>query len=214
MIFRPSFYRSLALGLSLLTCCFVIAIHPVRAKAPVPTTASIQTVTTNPANLLETGRQQYQSGRLSEAVSTWKQAAQQLQQQGDRAQHALSLSYLSLAYQDLSEWAEAQQAIEQSLQILKDHPTQASATLWAQVINTEANLLLHKGQAEAALNRWQQAQKYYEQASDLQGSLGSQINQAQALQQLGFYRQARQKLETINQQLLKSPDSTMKDYGL
>jgi len=33
---------------------------------------------------------------------------------------------------------------------------------------------------------WQQAQKFYEQAGDKMGSLGSQINQAQALQTLGF----------------------------
>jgi tetratricopeptide (TPR) repeat protein len=74
--------------------------------------------------------------------------------------------------------------------------------------------LLHQGQAETALDIWEQAQRLYEQAGDRSGALGSQINQTQALQSLGFYQQARQRLEDLNQELAALPDSDLKISGL
>jgi CHAT domain-containing protein len=164
------------------------------------------------ANPLEQGRRLYQSGRFSDAVGVWQTAAEQYRKQGDRLNQALSLSYLASAHQELNQWDAAQQSIEHSIALLEsDKP---SALLWAQVLNTQASLLLQMGKSEAALETWQQAQKYYEQANDLLGSLGSQINQAQALQSLGFYRRARQQLESLNQQLAKMPNSDIKVNGL
>ncbi|WP_041555201.1 CHAT domain-containing protein [Nostoc sp. PCC 7524] len=46
---------------------------------------------------------------------------------------------------------------------------------------------------------------------DATGKIGSQINQAQALQTLGFYRRARNTLEDIQITLDKQPDSVLKD---
>jgi CHAT domain-containing protein len=210
---RTIFFRWLALGLSLLSCLGVVVIHPAQATRPVR--ISVPITATNPTtDPIDQGRQQYRAGELNAAIITWQQAAQQFKQQSNPAQQALSLSYLSLAYQELSRWPDATDAIGQSRQLLESHPKAANAPLWAQVLNTEAGLLLHQGQAETALERWQQAQTYYEQAKDQQGSLGSQINQAQALQQLGFYRRARQQLEAINQQLKPLPNSEMKVAGL
>ncbi|BAS54754.1 hypothetical protein LBWT_6510 [Leptolyngbya boryana IAM M-101] len=188
-----------------------IAITPAQATLQ-PTPAPI--VAAQPATLLDQGRTLYQSGRFAEAVSVWQTAAQQSQAKGDRSNAALSLSYLSLAQQELGQWAEATQSIEQSLSHLKATKPQADAILWAQVLNTQASLLLHTGKAEAALETWKQAQTYYTQAGDTIGSLGSQINQSQALQSLGYYRRAKQQLNEINQQLAKLPDSQVKVSGL
>jgi CHAT domain-containing protein/tetratricopeptide (TPR) repeat protein len=161
---------------------------------------------------IETGRAQYKQGNFSQAITTWQNAAKHYEQKGDRLNQALSLSYLSLAHQELAQWAEAQTAIDQSLQLLQ--ASSPPAKLLAQVLNTEASLLLHRGKAEQALDRWEQAQKQYEKAQDSQGSLGSQINQAQALQQLGFNRRARQQLEAINSHLTGLPDSELKVTAL
>jgi CHAT domain-containing protein len=209
MIYRFPVLRWLALGLGLVSFWLAIALHPGHATTAVTPIA----LETTPANLIEQGRRQYRSGELNAAIASWQQSANQFQQQQDRSSQALSLSYLALAYQELSRWPEAQAAIDQSLQLLQGD-RQAPASLWAQVLNTEASLRLHQGQATQALERWQRAQTYYEQAQDTEGSLGSQINQAQALQQLGFYRRAKQQLETINQQLAQRPDSMMKVAGL
>jgi CHAT domain-containing protein len=202
--------RWLAISLGILSLCVTLAIRPATATLPeaVPIVAAPQSV-----NRLESGRNFYRAGRFAEAATAWQKAAQDYQLQGDRLNQALSLSYLSLAQQELTQWDQAQQAINQSLQLLKSAPN-ADAILWAQTLNTQASLFLHTGKPETALDTWKQAQIYYDRAGDSQGSLGSQINQAQALQNLGFYRRSRQQLEALNQKLVALPDSEVKVTGL
>jgi CHAT domain-containing protein len=196
---------------SIFSLCLASTITPVNASVPVitPIISSPQAT-----NSLEQGRNLYNLGNFTEAVKAWQTAAQQYHTQGDRTNEALSLSYLSLAQQELNQWEAASLSIEQSLKLLQTAKPAADAILWAQVLNSQANLQLHKGNAEIALENWQQAQKYYEQAGDKVGSLGSQINQAQALQSLGFYRRAKQQLEALRQKLLAMPDSEVKVTGL
>lgn len=194
MLFQIKQRRWLYLSLSILSLCLALTIIPARASLQILTTSTINVSasTSQPSNWLEQGRNLHSSGRFAEAVTAWQTAAQQYHTQGDRLNEALSLSYLSLAQQELNQWEVAQQSIEQSLKLLQTSIPSADAILWAQALNTQANLQLHTGKAETALESWQQAQKFYEQAGDKMGSLGSQINQAQALQSLGFYRRSKQ----------------------
>ncbi|MEH2311323.1 MAG: CHAT domain-containing protein [Nostoc sp.] len=210
MAFRIKQTHWLYVSLSILSLCLAFIITPVKASLPVTTTVSSSQLT----NWLEQGRNLYRSGRFAEAMTIWQTAAQQYHTQGDRLNEALSLSYLSLTQQELNQWEAASQSIEQSLKLLQTSIPSADAILWAQALNTQANLQLHNGKAETALESWQQAQKYYEQAGDKMGSLGSQINQAQALQSLGFYRRSKVQLETLTQKLLAMPDSEIKISGL
>ncbi len=203
--------RWLYVSLSILSLCIAFNITPVKASPPVTTPAFSSS---QPSNWLEQGRNLHSSGRFAEAVTAWQTAAQQYHTQGDRLNEALSLSYLSLAQQELNQWQPAQQSIEQSLKLLQTSIPSADAILWAQALNTQANLQLHTGKAETALESWQQAQKFYEQAGDTMGSLGSQINQAQALQSLGFYRRSKQQLEALSQKLQEMPDNEIKVSGL
>jgi CHAT domain-containing protein len=193
-----------------------IALHPAQATQqsavaksaivtpPVSTSAS--------TNWLEQGRTSYQAGKFTEAVSAWKNAVQQYQAIGDRVNQALSLSYLSLAYQELNQWDDAQRTSDESWDLLQ--AVKPSAIVWAQALNAKASLLFRLGKTKTALDTWQQAQRYYDQAGDAVGSVGSQINQAKALQRLGFYRRARQQLEALSQTLEKLPDSEIKLAGL
>jgi CHAT domain-containing protein len=211
MVFRIKQTHWLYVGLSIFSLCLAFTITPVTASPPVqPAVVSVS----QPTSQLEQGRNLYQSGRFAEAVTVWQTAAQQYQNQGDGINEALSLSYLSLVQQELNQWPAAQQSIEQSLKLLQIAKPSADAILWAQVLNTQANLQLHTGKVETALESWQQAQKYYEQAGDKMGSLGTQINQAQALQSLGFYRRSKQQLEKLTQELGAMPDSEIKISGL
>ncbi|MGE5655722.1 MAG: CHAT domain-containing protein [Actinomycetota bacterium] len=199
----------------------LVLIHPLLGKISLasaevpwkPPTPNL-VAASDSSNWLEQGRTLYQGGRFAEAVTAWKQAAQQYHQQGDRLNQALSLSYLSLAQQELNQWEAAQQSIAESLQLLQTATPPADAILWAQALNTQANLQLHTGKAETAIATWQQAQKFYEQAGDELGSLGSQINQAQALQSLGFYRRSKQQLEALIEKLKALPDTEIKMSGL
>ena len=81
-------------------------------------------------------------------------------------------------------------------------------------LNQEGTELLAKGDANRALALWEQANKLYTQAQDTEGIIGTQINQAQALQALGFYRQASLSLQTVNTKLQQQPNSPLKVRGL
>ncbi|MEH2264515.1 CHAT domain-containing protein [Nostoc sp.] len=216
MFFPIKQRRWLYINLIILSLCLTITITPAGASLQVLTTSTLNVLasTSQASNWLEQGRNLYRSGRFAEAVTIWETAAQQYQAQGDRLNEALSLSYLSLAQQELNQWKAASQSIEQSLKLLQTSIPSADAILWAQALNTQANLQFHNGKAEIALENWQQSQKYYEQAGDKMGSLGSQINQAQAFQSLGFYRRSKEQLETLTQKLRAMPDSEIKVSGL
>ncbi|MUG95507.1 CHAT domain-containing protein [Scytonema sp. UIC 10036] len=220
MLFQIKLSRWLYIILSVISLCLAIAIAPVKASLQVSTTSTfnaplfISQSFSQPTHWLEQGRKLYRLGRFAEAVTAWETAAQQYNIQGDRLNVALSLSYLSLAQQELNQWEAARLSMEQSLKLLQTATPPADAILWAQALNTQANLQLHSGKAEIALESWQQAQKFYEQAGDTMGSLGSQINQAQALQSLGFYRRSKQQLEAIAQKLKAMPNSEIKVSGL
>ncbi len=165
---------------------------------------------------LEAGRSAYQTGAFKQAAQLWQTAADQAQQKGDRTTQAIALNYLALAQQELNQWDAAKEAINTSLNLLKtqsENGKGVDAKLWAQALNTQAGILLQTGKAETALETWQQAGKYYDQAGDPIGNIGSQINQAQALQSLGFYRRAKTQLEGLNKKLVTLPDSDLKISG-
>ncbi|MEB3215499.1 MAG: CHAT domain-containing protein [Nostocales cyanobacterium 94392] len=211
MAFRMKQTRWLYVSLSIFSLCLAFTFTPVKASPPVTT---LVISASQPSNGLEQGRNLYESGRFTEAVTAWQTAAQQYRSVGDRINEALSLSYLSLAQQELNQWQAAKQSIEQSVKILQTAQPFSDAIVWAQILNTQANLQLRTGKAKTAIATWQQAQKYYEQAGDTTGSLGSQINQAQALQSLGFYRRSRQQLEELTLKMTAMPDSEVKVSGL
>ncbi|WP_392533746.1 CHAT domain-containing protein [Nostoc sp. C117] len=211
MAFRIKQTYWLYLSLSILSLCLAFTMTPVKASPSVITPVLSSSQSTNQ---LEQGRKFYQLGSFAEAITAWQRAAQQYHTQGDGINEALSLSYLSLAQQELNQWEAAKQSIEESVKILQSAKPSGDAIIWAQILNTQANLQLRTGKAENAIENWQQAQKYYEQAGDTMGSLGSQINQAQALQNLGFYRRSKQELETLTEKLAAMPDSEVKVSGL
>jgi CHAT domain-containing protein len=84
----------------------------------------------------------------------------------------------------------------------------------AQNFNQQGAKYLAAGQADLALKSWKQAHRLYSQAQDPAGMIGSQVNQAQALQSLGFYRQSLLLLQSINSTLQQQPNSSLKAQGL
>ncbi|HEY9617118.1 MAG TPA: CHAT domain-containing protein [Microcoleaceae cyanobacterium] len=171
------------------------------------------------SQLLQQGREQYQQGLFTPAIALWQQAAISYQAQGDLANQALALSYLSLAYQQLGEWPQAQTAIVTSLNLIRNAESTGNAALnqqlvLAQGLNAQGSLQFAQGQTEAALATWQQATAIYTQLGDQQRRIGSLINQAQAQQALGLFVRARQTLDDVEQSLQKQPDSQLKVLGL
>ncbi|NER86854.1 MULTISPECIES: CHAT domain-containing protein [unclassified Moorena] len=163
--------------------------------------------------LLETGKQYYDAGQYADAARVLQQAAQAYQATGDILNQAQALRLLSLVTQQLGEWDQAQAAIDSSLSLLETVSRGGEGVL-AKVLNTQGRLQLVQGNAEAALNTWQNAEALYAQANDRVGVLGSQINQAQGMQSLGLYRRAKKLLTQVRQTLLAQPDSPLKAIGL
>jgi CHAT domain-containing protein len=192
------------------TSLCLAVISPILTSINTPVQAAIP-VSSSPAPSstadLNIGRTLYAAGRFADAATSWSAMAQTYGAQNDRPNQALSLSYLSLAYQELNQWDAARNAIDESLGLLQGFQ---SNILLAQTLNTQARLLSHTGQSEQALEKWEQAQKYYEQAGDRLGAMGTQVNRAQALQTLGFYGRSKQLLEAAQKQLADLPDSDVK----
>jgi CHAT domain-containing protein len=171
----------------------------------------------NSLQLLQQGWELYQAEKFAEAVKVLQQASQALQSQGDKLNQALALNYLSLAAQQLGQWPEATKAIANSLTLLKASSNirnKEHTSVLAQALNTQGQLQLALGQSEKALGSWEQAHNAYTQISDTAGIIGSQINQAQALQALGLYRRTLITLTQVNQNLQQQPDSLLKATGL
>ncbi|MBE9040443.1 CHAT domain-containing protein [Oscillatoriales cyanobacterium LEGE 11467] len=160
---------------------------------------------------IERGKQLYDAGRFAEAVRVWEQAVSE-----DVLQQALSLTYLARAYQALGEWDKSRRAIEDSLDLLQNEPDLDSWGLMVlgQTLNTQGTLYLDRGDAATALDTWQKAESVYDRADDELGELGSRINQAQALQNLGLYQQAQRILERVNDRLQTQTDLSLKAMGL
>ncbi len=162
-------------------------------------------------NLLDKGKQLYKVGKFSEAAEQWETAIKYFNVNKDKRNQALTYRYLTIVYQDLGKSEDANKAISQALNsalAIKDR------FIYAQVLNTKANLELNTGNTQAALTTWQQAEFIYKSLKDTQGIILSQINQAQALQNLGFYRRSRNILEEVNKNLQTVTDLPLKAKGL
>ncbi|MEQ9553706.1 MAG: CHAT domain-containing protein [Coleofasciculus sp. G3-WIS-01] len=190
-------------------CALPSAVCPLPSAVCPPTRLSQQ---------IQEGRTYYDAGQFAQAAYVWEQVAASLASQGDELNQAMVLSNLSLAYQHLGQWSQAKGAIAKSLELLTNAQETgdklARPRVFAQALNTQAQLQFTLGQTEQALFTWQQATEVYHQADDLPGILRSQINQAQALKRLGFYRRAVNKLTEVYQTLENQPDSLIKAAGL
>ncbi len=72
-----------------------------------------------PAQLVQQGRKLYEAEQFSQAVLVWQQAAKAYQDRSDRLSQAMVLSNLSLTYQQLGQWQQAEGAIASSLELLE-----------------------------------------------------------------------------------------------
>jgi CHAT domain-containing protein len=186
------------------------------AKQSESNSPSPQLLASNLSDQIQQGKELYQAGQFSEAVTVWQKAAAIFEAQGDVLNQALTLSFVASAFEQLGQWTEATKAITESLRLLANNKQQTSdhQLILAEVLNTQGNLQLTQGKESDALETWQQAEAAYQKASDEVGILGSQINQARALQALGLYKRAAGILEQVEQTLQKQPDSVLKVAGL
>jgi len=205
---------------SILTALCVIVSPIVKS----PGTAAVGQVLSNPAqassplaqaeDLIQQGQRLYEAGQLREAVAVLQRAIAAYQSEGNVLGQAMALRNLSLVYQQLGEWGSASEAIASSLSLFESNNDLSYRAALARSLDIQGRLQLSQGQTEAALATWEQSTAIYQALGDQNAALRSQINQAQALQSLGFYRRAIALLTPLAQTLEQQPDSLTKAVGL
>ncbi|ELS02375.1 hypothetical protein Xen7305DRAFT_00020890 [Xenococcus sp. PCC 7305] len=211
---RKRTFNWLQYGLCLSFCTFNLGIlaRPVIAKT-ILVSANV-TSQSNQENLLDKGKIAYHAGRYAEATAIWTEANQNYQATKNTLLQALSANYLALSNYQQGNLHQAQQYLSQSLELLQDKSSETSLSIYAQALNTQGRLELARGKAKEALISWQNAEEIYQQAGDEAGVLGSRLNQAQALQNLGLYRRSQKLLEATAQQIQQQADPKLKMSGL
>jgi CHAT domain-containing protein len=172
---------------------------------------------------LQMGKQAFDQGKFRESLEYWQQAQKYYQNNNNPLQEALVSSLISLAYQELGQLSAAENSLNYSLKLIENNP-QINYQIQAQILNTKGRWQLLQGKLAtqdnwqdtviSALKTWQEAENLYQKAGDYVGVMGSKINQAQALQTLGFYRQANKILTEIKQDLAQQTDDRLKITGL
>ncbi len=138
-------------------------------------------------------RKSYAAGEFAEAAKYWRQAVGGFEVGGDWLNQAIALSNLSLTYQQLGDWKEANSAIAKSRSLLPEESKIKSLVelkAIAQILDIQSNGQWEQGQANLALKTGQQATKIYVKLKDNLGWKRSLIAQVKTLQELGLYQQA------------------------
>lgn len=212
---RRSFLRRLSYVLLSVAIALSIGLF----RQPYPTAAAENSPTisqTSPEQLLQQGQDQYAIGQFTAAIQFWQQAAEAFAAQGNALQQAKAFSQIAIAFHQLADWSQANAYLAGSLELLEgrtDLPAERLSVL-GQVYSTLGSVFLTRSQPREALNAFEQAASYYQQTGDSQGQLQAQINQAQALQALGFYRRALTALNELQPRLMAQSDAGLKSQGL
>ncbi len=198
-------YKFITICLLAISLTIVFSIYSLPSKSVAQSSSSIE--------LLQQGIKLYETEQYKESIKVWQTA---LNQNFQPLSKALILSNLSLSYQKLGNWQEAEQAIISSLEILNslDITTDTYAEILAKALNTEGSLMWLKGNFSEAVSAWDLAASNYLKVGDTENLIKCKLNQAKALQAEGLSSKAKEILEQIGQELNKTPDSQLKATGL
>lgn len=182
----PNFFlrRSRFLFCFLFSLFLPLLISQVSLSTPI---ASIQDINSgSTTELVSRAKNLYQNQEFEQAATLWKKSAEIFANQGDRVNQSMALSNLALTQQQLGQWEASNQAIAESLNLLKNSPqTPDQQRIFAATLDIQAQGELATGATEAAVKTWQQAIELNQEMSNPVGVMQSQINQSQAWQDLG-----------------------------
>ncbi|XGV98311.1 MAG: CHAT domain-containing protein [Leptolyngbya sp. BL-A-14] len=183
-------------------------------KVSVATQPSSETAPQLADNSIEQGQRLYEAGQYAAAATVLEQVVKKAQSEGTVSIEVVALRNLALVYQQLGQWKQATQAIATSFNLIDRLAQKERLAMQASVLDVQGRLQLEQGQARDAIATWEKAGKLYQQLGDNEKAIRNQINQAQALQRLGFYRRSIDILAPIVQTLEKQPDSLTKAVSL
>ncbi|MEH2410705.1 tetratricopeptide repeat protein [Nostoc sp.] len=179
--------RSLILAVLL----FFLSVGGVLVTTQVWASTAIVQTQQEPLQLVEQGKSLYQNRQFESDLRVWSQAATALAAREDKLNQAMALSNLALTAQQLGRWEQAKKAIATSLNILQTQPkTPERSQILGSTLDIQGQLQLAVGESETALATWQQAAEIYQNLGNQNAVTKNQINQTQAMQDLGLYPMA------------------------
>jgi CHAT domain-containing protein/uncharacterized protein HemY len=201
--------RLLYAVLVVLGCLSCLLLNPVQAVSPTP--GSMLGEGAIAKATLDRGQALYENGQFSEAAQVLRQVADNA---SSTEEQVIALRNLALVYRQLGQWAQAEGAIAEAQSVLTRASVPNSDRLQAQLWDVEGSIQLDQGQGKAAITTWQQAIDRYTDLALVDAALQTQINQAQAMQQLGFHRQAVTTLTPVVDALASQPNSLTEAVAL
>ena len=201
---------------------FLIALLTFAVFIPVTTievmaTSSLSIVqdSQNPHQLINRAKQLYQDEQYAEASKVWQQAVTFFEQQDDILNQAMALSNLALTQQKLGDLTAAEKAIARSLKLLQTQSQiSTQQRLLANTLDIQGSIARSQGKPQKALENWEKAAEIYQKLDNNRAVVNNKINQAQALQDLGYYRLASKILKSVETKLTEEPDSEQKVSAL
>lgn len=175
-----NFTRSLrqAILLFLISCLLTISIPPVVA----------QVQSTDGMQLVRQARNLYISERFSEVVPLLQQAVVVFELKGENLNRATALSNLAASFGQLTEWEQAEIAVNSSLSVVRQLPkTIEQQGILGLSLNIQGQLQLERGRTQEAIDIWTEAAKIFEQIDAKDQLFQIQINQSLAWETLGLY---------------------------
>ena len=180
-------------------------------------------VIATPVNLVERAMELYQQGKYFASSELWQQAVSYFEQKQDPLNRVMALSNLALTQQKIGNISLADSTIDSALKIIQSQPLNTTRQrVLANSLDIKGSTVRSQGQSEIALSTWQKAEKIYRelnsepQSGSLQerAMIKNQVNQAQALQDLGYYRRANKLLSSVVDELNNQADSADKVTAL
>lgn len=150
----------------------------------------------------------YEQGKLEDAIALIQIAITNYQQTGQTLLQAYALRNLSLIYLQQQNWQATESTINQAWEITnKINDQQQRDLLLNLCLEIQGQLQLAINQPEIALKTWQRSSELAEQRGDIRQFIKSELQQVQALQEMGMYAEAVNILTEIQPKLAQlSPD--------
>ena len=208
-VFSRRFWRrGWLIVLAIASCWLIVFGTPVMASDGISVPGGSAVADGATQSLMEQGTALFAAGQLTAAAETWQQAAAHTDRQLDQAK---ALHYVALAHFNLGQWERAEQENIKSQSYLA---TTSEKALLGASLNLQGQLQVVLGRPEQGIETWKQAADVYAAAGDTAGQLGTQLNQAKALQILGHYQQSQLLLDQSLTMMRQQSDLAVKATGL
>ncbi|AKG23193.1 CHAT domain-containing protein [Calothrix sp. 336/3] len=201
-------YKSSIFVLCLL---FTVSLFTPVVLAKIPNAPAMISQSQDGTQLVNEGAELFRRGEIAAAADKWEKASDFFASKGDKLNQAIAMSNLAFAAQRLGNWQKSDTSIKTSLDLLNAlTDSREKSQALAQTLDIQGNLLREKGQLVEAGETWQKAAEIYSKINQPEKSAQSRINQAQALQDLGFYPRA---CKTLLDVLGKMPVSDCRELS-